>query len=198
VRYIFLILMISLSSFVCHGQNFLVGCRPTTIIIPSPTAKPDTTTLVSPADGVDSVSTDTTFVWRKTDSTDTYTLQIDKDSAFATPDVALVQADTFRAVGGLDSSSTYYWRIRGTNIVGNAVWSPKFSFTTVYASAPAVPTLISPANGVDSVVINPLLVWTSVPTGTLYYVQISLSSSFLTTVLDTSLIGTTTQLTIGE
>lgn len=176
------------------AQQVLVGYRPSTVIIPTPAGAPSVPTLSSPTDGVDSVDVAPTFVWSKSDSADTYTLQFDQDSTFASVEGSFVQTDTFKVMSGLDSGAIYYWRVKATNTVGSSAWSDTSSFTTITALPPAAPILVSPANASDSAGIEPLLTWTSVATATQYELQISLSTLFIPTLTDSTLTGTSATL----
>ena len=87
----------------------------------------------------------------------TYELQIARDAGFTAPIVADFQGltDTTKAaVGSLFLAATnYYWRVNASNTGGTSPWSAVWTFQTA-PSAPAAPTLITPANGATQVKIQ--------------------------------------------
>jgi hypothetical protein len=110
----------------------------------------------------------------------TYRLQVSTDSLFS---AGLIYndntlTDTSKAVPGLLTTTKYYWRVRGENSAGNGVYSPIASFTTSVAS-PAVPTLVSPANGSTGLDTSLTLIWRR-PASTLSFrLQVGTDSNFV-------------------
>jgi hypothetical protein len=119
------------------------------------TSPPGAPTLNSPAAGarVTSSALNATFV--DSDSTDSGTLDFQLCSAASCASVLQSTTSTTvvggTAVGwtpaGLVSGTTYYWRVRATDVAGNpTAWTLSQNF--VYdTNPPGVPSLASPANG---------------------------------------------------
>lgn len=76
----------------------------------------------------------------------------------------------------LSGSTTYYWRVRGTNINGTSLFSGNYSFTT--AQVLSAPTLISPANGAIGISLTPNMSWQTVSGATSYNIQIATDLAF--------------------
>ncbi|HFA48575.1 MAG TPA: T9SS type A sorting domain-containing protein [Bacteroidetes bacterium] len=94
-------------------------------------AVPQAANLIAPSDGATGTTTLPDFVWDN-ETGATYTLQVATDPAFAD----LVFTETGIAAGQLQSplalmtTQQYYWRVVGSNVCGEGVMSPVFSFTT--------------------------------------------------------------------
>jgi hypothetical protein len=87
--------------------------------------------LLSPPDGSQNISADTTLVWSSVPGAAIFHLQVSTVSDFASTVVdesALTQ--TFHLVTGLPLNATYYWRVNSTNAGGTSLWSVIWSFTT--------------------------------------------------------------------
>jgi len=93
----------------------------------------------------------------------------------------------------LDNSTQYYWRVRGENEAGPGDWSDVWSFKTI-EEAPNLVALDSPTNQESSVATTPTIKWYSAERALGYRLQLSSSSDFSATVLDSSL--TDTSLTV--
>jgi hypothetical protein len=78
----------------------------------------------------------------------------------------------------------YYWEVNATNATGTSVWSSVWNFTTNAAAVPAVPTLAAPANAATGEPTTLTLTWNSATRATSYEAQVSLVSTFATTVFD--------------
>src|ERR1041385_8984421 len=109
---------------------------------------PATPALVSPINGAANQPTTLTVSWNASSGASSYRFQLSTTAAFTTVNVddsALVS--TSRQVGSLANNTTYYWRVNAKNSGGTSNWSTAWSFTTV-PLPPAVPTLVSPINGI--------------------------------------------------
>ncbi|MBI3195217.1 MAG: T9SS type A sorting domain-containing protein [Ignavibacteriae bacterium] len=128
----------------------------------------DTPTLVSPAQGSSNISLPVTFTWNVVSCAQSYTLQIATDQNFTT---GLVTHQGISGASYADSSLTnntsYWWKVRATNSLGDGVYSPVRSFTTV-AALPA-PTLTGTTVTINGTV-HPKLSWTSVSGAVAYRV----------------------------
>ncbi len=93
--------------------------------------------------------------------------------------------DTTRAVTGLNSVTTYYWRVKAKNVAGWGTFSAVWSFATA-PPLPAAPVLVSPANNATNLQPNVLLDWNSVLYSAGYRIQIANDSLFASVVFDTT------------
>ena len=175
--------------------------------------EPDVPLLAQPANNVTGQPTSLTFKWHKaieqitdnkgqitnnksgkskgelSDSPDAiskYWFEYATDSTFTTViarDSSLT--DTTKSVTGLSTLTKYYWRVKGKNQTGWGGFSAVWNFTTILP-VPAAPTLKYPENNSVKISMTPLLDWLNSPTAVSYRVQVSLDSTFSTTVFDTS------------
>ena len=88
---------------------------------------------------------------------------------------------------GLTANTIYYYRVRSYNAPWNSNYCAEKSATT----APAVPTLSSPANGATGLNLTPRLAWSSSTGAVNYSIQVSTVSTFATTVINQGRITTT-------
>ncbi len=79
-----------------------------------------------------------------------------------------------------------------TTASGNAIW---FNAASVISGlvVPQKPTLASPADGTTNVQLSPTLGWNATPGATLYWLQLSLSATFLPSVVNDSTLSTTSR-----
>jgi hypothetical protein len=87
--------------------------------------------LAYPSNGATNIAADTLLVWETTARAQTYHVQVSEDSAFS---AAIVDSNglsnTFLSINGLDSVTTYYWRVCAVNSSGESEWSSVWNFTT--------------------------------------------------------------------
>lgn len=149
--------------------------------------------LSSPSNGATSVSIPPTVAWAASTGATSYRCQVSTSSSFGTTvyDTSGLTA-TSASVTGLSTSTTYYWRVNATNSAGTSDWSSVYSFTTAASSgsAPAAPTLSSPANAATNVSRTPTLVWAASTGATSYTYQVSTSSTFSTVARSGTVTGT--------
>ncbi len=155
--------------------------------VPPPPAVP---TLTSPADAATGVSVDPTLEWGAVSGADTYTVQLDTDPAFGSPDQSQTQASTSFSPTTLSEGTTYYWRVKANGPGGDSGYSSR-SFTTLF-NPPGAPTLTSPADNATDVSLTPTLVW-SAGSGTsdTYRIDVSTASDFSSFVISDSSSSTT-------
>ncbi|WP_376692829.1 choice-of-anchor J domain-containing protein [Wenzhouxiangella sp. EGI_FJ10409] len=92
---------------------------------------PGAATITAPGDGALGVSTNPTITWDAADQGVDYILEIAEDAAFTQVVYsATVQGTSHQADAGLDTSASYYLRIRASNDCGDGDWSPTVEFTT--------------------------------------------------------------------
>ena len=109
-----------------------------------------------------------------------YRVQVARDSAFT--DVVRdnwVTENSWEVTPALPDN-VYYWKVMARDNAGNeGPWSDVWSFR-VLATRPAIPTLLSPANGSWTEDNRPTLRWTAVsdPTGIRYVLQVDNDNAF--------------------
>lgn len=101
---------------------------------------PATTTLQAPADAEEGTTIFPTYSWASLDFASTYDLQVANDADFTdlVIDMESIEGTTAQSIM-LGVESTYYWRVRGSNLCGIGEWTAPFSFTTAaIACGPSV------------------------------------------------------------
>ncbi|MBD3615416.1 MAG: T9SS type A sorting domain-containing protein [Gracilimonas sp.] len=104
-----------------------------------PATPPNAPTLVSPSNGATGVATNPTLQWNSADRADTYHVQVATDNSFNN----LIEevedhASTTHQLSGLESVTTYYWRIRAFNDAGKSDWSETWNFITRSQNSPVI------------------------------------------------------------
>jgi hypothetical protein len=92
---------------------------------------PDVPVLAFPQNGEINIAVDTVLVWETAARAESYHTQVSTDSEFST--VILDSnsvTNSHLAVNGLDSMTTYYWRVKAKNNGGESNWSQVWNFTT--------------------------------------------------------------------
>ncbi|MFK7886035.1 MAG: choice-of-anchor B family protein [Gammaproteobacteria bacterium] len=97
--------------------------------------QPGAAGISTPFDGAQNMSVFQPFYWLAGDGAFRYDVEVATDAALGnTIAVASnVDATTFTPVGGLETDTTYFWRVRARNACGTAD-SPVYSFTTAAES----------------------------------------------------------------
>jgi hypothetical protein len=111
------------------GQSAFSQPRHFSTIVVAPVAPQ----LVSPTDGKTGVVTHPTLLWNGSYGTQTYRLQVARDTLFsdlAFDDSTLVP--TSSSVGPLPGGKTFYWHVRAKNTAGTSPWTATWGFTTTY------------------------------------------------------------------
>jgi hypothetical protein len=86
---------------------------------------------ISPLEGASVAPDAAVFVWTLSVGTQSYQLQIDTANDFSAPVIDFNNiVDTTHIVSTLNDLTTYYWRIRATNVLGESAWSSTRSFQT--------------------------------------------------------------------
>ena len=136
---------------------------------------PNGPTLSSPSNGAAGISTSPTVSWNAisdwgTDCTppqnNTYTVYLDTSATPTTQRGSPVgEGTTSLNISGLNSGTTYYWRVRASNGDTSTYSAQIWSFTTAVAcvsTAPAAPTLSSPSNGAAGISTSPTVSWNAI------------------------------------
>lgn len=162
---------------------------------PDVTPRPPDFGLLSPSNGAIGVTGTPAFSWEESFGTTGYTVQVSKDSAFATTVVnqSGVSGTSLSPGVTLDPGETYFWRVIAERPDGDvsATGSP-WSFTTV-SSTPGSFTLTAPANSATGVSVAPTFSWTSSPGAASYRLQVATDAGLNSVVADQSGILTTSQ-----
>lgn len=142
--------------------------------------------LATPASGSTGQATTLTLAWGTVAGATSYTLQVATGSTFAilTENQAGITSGSI-GVTGLTAGTVYYWEVNAVNATSTSVWSSIWNFTTGAAvTVPAVPTLAAPANAATGEPTSLTLTWNASTRATSYEAQVSLVSTFATTVFD--------------
>ncbi|MCL5995502.1 MAG: DUF4962 domain-containing protein [Chloroflexi bacterium] len=140
---------------------------------------PAVPTQASPANGATDLPPQVTVRWTLSISGETYRVQISKNSTFTSLVTdAQVQDATGWTVFGLSKGTTYYWRVNASANGQTSPWSPVWSFTVTNKAIPAVPVLVSPANGATGLPDDPTLVWNAVEGADSYDIQLGTKPTF--------------------
>jgi parallel beta-helix repeat protein len=150
-------------------------------------------------------TTATTVAFSFTGSTDTgsgllrYRLQVATDAGFT---AVTIDSSTALALGGTRAfvgSQTVYWRIAAQDTAGNLAYSDTRRLTII-GSGPTAPALVEPTAGTETKTVAIRFSWNastdSVSTVTGYRVQADTAGAFLSSVLDTTVAGTTVTATL--
>ena len=143
--------------------------------------------LSSPVNGVSEIPFSTMLSWNTVEDASAYRLQVARDSLFTNlfyDNQSLT--DTLKQIDSLQSGTTYYWRVRASNVGGTGQYSSKWKFITILST----PTLLLPFNGshqLDSGFCS----WGKVKNADWYIFALSDDSMFTTTViLDSAVVDT--------
>lgn len=140
--------------------------------------------LVSPANSAASQPVSLTLSWNTIPSATSFCLQVSTDSTFqVTSSIVYNQSGltaTSQAVSGLLNDRVYYWHVNATTSSGGlSQWSSVYAFSTVFAA----PITISPVNGATNQPVSLKLSWNTVSSMTSYNLQVSLDSTFATSIV---------------
>ena len=149
-------------------------------------AAPAVPVLTSPANAATGITVTPALTWGTVFGAATYRVQLSTISTFATTvaDDSTLTVGT-KAITGLANSTVYFWRANAKNAGGTSAWTNAFSFTTNIA-APAVPVLSSPSDTARGIAVAPTLTWGTVAGAATYRLQLSIVSTFASTVVDDS------------
>jgi uncharacterized lipoprotein YddW (UPF0748 family) len=145
--------------------------------------------LALPADNAANQTPAVQFAWNYADASGGYQLQVASDSTFASTVYSSTLADTTVLVAGLKGERSYYWRVKGFNLLGDGAYSPVRKFTTGF---PAATVLLAPGDLMTNVPFTVQFAWQKNPVASSYNFQFSKTSDFSTTLADTAGLSDTT------
>ncbi|HLO33505.1 MAG TPA: choice-of-anchor Q domain-containing protein [Anaerolineales bacterium] len=118
---------------------------------------------------------------------DHYEVQLATDLAF-TSNLLTQSTATSDFAPVLNPNTKYYWHVRAISATGqSSAWSATWSFR----EAILPPTLLSPGNGETAISLRPSFDWEDAQKATGYTIQISLSSTFGTLLVNSNVSGST-------
>lgn len=150
-------------------------------------AAPSAPTLSYPPNGSTGIPVNVTLNWNDVPTATGYRAQVSLNNSFT--QIVFDELSSVSQIpvppGTLSGTTQYYWRVYASNVGGISPWSSVWSFTTAVAP-PAAPVLISPPNGSTGIAISGVTFdWNNSAGATSYRIQISTSSDFGTTFVNT-------------
>jgi len=161
------------------------------------TTPPQVPFLNSPNNNSNINTTQPYLSWQDVSDRDTFSLQIDTDADFSSPEVYkqnINQSDYYLVPDEALTEGTWYWRVRAVDQAGNASdWSGSWSFI-VDTTPPSAPSLLSPIDGALTNNYRPTFDWEDVtdPSGVAYWLQIARDVYFFNKEEDRSWIPSST------
>jgi hypothetical protein len=157
------------------------------------TSAPSVPVLITPTNSLYTQDSLPIFIWYH--STDNYSnvnhyqLQYAKNSSFTGGTSINVNDTSYQVLTGLDDT-TYYWRVKAIDTLGNqSSWSSVWSFE-IDTRIPNTTTLVSPINGQwltnTSVVLNWSPVTFDAKSPVQYILQVDTNTTFTTSISDTT------------
>jgi len=121
-----------------HAFDLIGTSSPSAIVQQAPAmvqvfdSSPTASDLVAPADGALNQPLRPTFQWSAVSQAGTYTVEIDNDPAFASPDLTEtgITDAFFTPTTDLMSNTVYHWRVTTENACGVSAPSTAFTLTT--------------------------------------------------------------------
>jgi subtilisin-like proprotein convertase family protein len=87
--------------------------------------------LLSPDNNATGVALSPTLSWAANANTDTFTVELASDAAFANIVASAAQTgNSFQVPASLTALTQYWWRVKAKNACGQTAFSPVFTFTT--------------------------------------------------------------------
>jgi hypothetical protein len=133
-------------------------------------------TLQQPADGQEICDRRPGFQWDSLSGASSYTLEVDDNASFASPEVQKTTEDPYDDLTATLPPGTYHWRVRASSACGDGPWSPARTFTVVHK--PAAPSLVSPADGSTTNNAAPTLHWSGVQYANEYRWEVAADAAF--------------------
>lgn len=142
--------------------------------------QPDVPSLVFPLSNATEVTTSPFFQWHLVSNAFAFRLQVSPDATFESieHDVVVLDENQIQLLlaNGL---TTYYYRVRAVNNLGESDWSDAVSFRTRLA----YPEAVSPASDADGLGATVVFNWNTVPQAQSYWLQLSNAANFENTLI---------------
>lgn len=164
------------------ADDFGVRSAPATVRITVLLGPPKDPEPLTPEDGAENVPATVPFSWGPSPQVLEYEIVVSTAQDFSTIAFSSIQPDRTADVP-LDRGQTYYWRVRGINLIGAGNWSPVRSFTTV-PNAPPVPQLLSPVDGASGIGLGSELQWEPIVHAHSYRLQVADNVAFAGAIVD--------------
>ncbi|CAN5341281.1 hypothetical protein BH10ACI3_BH10ACI3_24230 [soil metagenome] len=115
--------------------NSTTGIKTANVTLNVFSGAPSAATLTAPANGAPNTPSVPTFTWGAVANASTYTIEVASDAGFGSivASATGLTSPTWTSNVTLNTSSTYFWRVRATNACSTGANSTVFSFTTVAA-----------------------------------------------------------------
>ncbi len=162
----------------------------------APTDVPGSFNLLSPFNGASGVNLAPTFLWSSAEGAADYLLEVDEDSGFGSPEIAITLSSLIYTHTGepLDFAATYYWRVTANNILGSTASTPASASFTTEATPPLDPpgffALQNPPRGQPGVSLLPAFTWGASSDADQYQIEVDDDEAFGSPEIDTVVMGT--------
>jgi uncharacterized repeat protein (TIGR02543 family) len=149
-------------------------------LINGPSAVPATPTLSSPANSSNVAGTTVSLNWNPAVRAIDYYLQVATDAGFSNIMYAGWVGNYIgvNLSGFTDNGQTYYWRVAAWNSLGTSNYSAARNFVNGPSAPPAVPNLITPANGANVSGTTISFSWSQAARAINYYLQVATDAGF--------------------
>jgi len=145
-------------------------------------AAPGVPVLALPANGGLTTDTTPTFDWNDVTDATSYTILVDNNSDFSSPEISQSPTVSTYTPGSNLALGTYYWKVLATNVYGSSAYSGSWSFSI--GAAPVAPALVSPSNGSTTADYRPVFDWNDVSGSTSYNILVDNNSDFSSPEID--------------
>jgi hypothetical protein len=150
--------------------------------------------LSLPTNNSTSQDTALTLTWTAVATATSYTVQVAKDSSFASSSTIVFNQSGIitvsQTIADLSCGTAYYWRVNASNTGGTGAWSATSKFIT-RTGVPSAPVPALPLNAAVNQAISLSLSWNSTAGATSYTFQLATDSAFTTSSIITNQTGLT-------
>ncbi|MBM7565896.1 LamG-like jellyroll fold domain-containing protein [Paenibacillus sacheonensis] len=160
------------------------------IVIKKAASAPGSFVLQTPDDGVPATTTPT-LTWQQASGATGYTVKVSTNYDLSSPVInTSVTTNSYTVSSALTAGQTYYWSVTATNANGSLPAANGMVYSFIASSSASVPSgrfsLQVPVDGETGTPLAPVFGWTNSYGATSYRLQVSTSSTFASTVIDTT------------